>query len=366
MTDEQYMLRALELAQLAEGNTSPNPMVGCVIVDEDGNIVGEGYHHKAGEAHAEINALNEAKALAKGATAYVTLEPCAHYGRTGPCCVALARAGIKKVVVACGDPNPAVAGQGINYLRLQGIEVIVGVCEKAALLLNEKFFTWIKKQRPFISLKYAMTLDGKIAAHSGDSKWITGEKARTFAHRLRKQHDAILVGIGTVLEDDPELTTRMVKGKNPIRVILDSRLRISLMAACLNSAANTIIFTGMNCDAFKFEVLNALPNVEVIKLPLVNDKLEIYDVLNVLSKHGITSVLVEGGSEIHGAFKDAGCADRIYAFIAPKIIGGKKAFTAIGGNGCDLVTDGWTLSEVEVTNLENDFLFTGLVNKEDK
>lgn len=366
MTDEQYMLRALALAQLAEGNTSPNPMVGCVIVDEEGNIVGEGYHHKAGEAHAEINALNEAKTLAKGATAYVTLEPCAHYGRTGPCCVALARAGIKKVVVACVDPNPAVSGQGINYLRLQGVEVIVGICEKEALLLNEKFFTWIKKKRPFVSLKYAMTLDGKIATHSGDSKWITGEKARTLAHRLRKQHDAILVGIGTVLEDDPELTTRMVKGKNPIRIILDSRLRISLMAACLNLATNTIIFTGMDCDALKCEALNALPNVEVIKLPLVDDKLGIHNVLNVLNEYGITSVLVEGGSEIHGAFKDAGCVDRIYAFIAPRIIGGKKAFTAIGGTGCDLITDGWTLSEVEVTNLENDFLFTGLVNKEDK
>lgn len=241
MTDEAYMQRALELALQAEGNTSPNPMVGCVIVDAEGNIVGEGYHHKAGEPHAEVNALAEAKQMAQGATAYVTLEPCAHYGRTGPCCVALARAGIGKVVVACLDPNPKVAGQGLEYLRLQGIEVVIGVCEKEAKRLNERFFTWITKQRPFITLKYAMTLDGKIATATGDSKWITGEEARTFAHRLRKQHDAVLVGIGTVLEDDPELTTRLVRGKNPVRVVLDSSLKISLMAAVLNPLADTII-----------------------------------------------------------------------------------------------------------------------------
>ena len=248
MTDEAYMQRALELALQAEGNTSPNPMVGCVIVDAEGNIVGEGYHHKAGEPHAEVNALAEAKQMAQGATAYVTLEPCAHYGRTGPCCVALARAGIGKVVVACLDPNPKVAGQGLEYLRLQGIEVVTGVCEKEAKRLNERFFTWITKQRPFITLKYAMTLDGKIATATGDSKWITGEEARTFAHRLRKQHDAVLVGIGTVLEDDPELTTRLVRGKNPVRVVLDSSLKISLMAAVLNPLADTIIFTGLDSD----------------------------------------------------------------------------------------------------------------------
>ena len=233
MTDEAYMQRALELALQAEGNTSPNPMVGCVIVDAEGNIVGEGYHHKAGEPHAEVNALAEAKQMVQGATAYVTLEPCSHYGRTGPCCVALARAGIGKVVVACLDPNPKVAGQGLEYLRLQGIEVVTGVCEKEAQRLNERFFTWITKKRPFITLKYAMTLDGKIATATGDSKWITGEEARTYAHRLRKQHDAVLVGIGTVLEDDPELTTRLVRGKNPVRVVLDSSLKISLMAAVL-------------------------------------------------------------------------------------------------------------------------------------
>ncbi len=361
LTDEEYMQRALELAQLAEGDTSPNPMVGCVIVDDEGNIVGEGYHHKAGEPHAEVNALTQAKNLAQGATAYVTLEPCAHYGRTGPCCVALARAGIKKVVVACTDPNPKVAGQGLAYLRLQGIEVVTGVCEKEALRLNERFFTWITKQRPFITLKYAMTLDGKIATATGDSKWITGEEARTMAHRLRRQHDAVLVGIGTVLADDPELTTRLVRGKNPVRVVLDSNLRISLMAAVLNPAAETLIFTGEDADVVKGEALSALPNVEVVRLPLTDGKLPITQVVQKLAERGITSLLVEGGSSVHGAFFDAGLADRVCAFIAPKLIGGAQALTPIGGAGTDLVETGWQLEEVEVKQLGSDIMLSGLV-----
>lgn len=366
LTDEEYMQRALALAIKAEGDTSPNPMVGCVIVDDDGNIVGEGYHHKAGQPHAEVNALAEAKNLAQGATAYVTLEPCAHYGRTGPCCVALARAGIKKVVVACTDPNPKVAGQGIAYLRLHDIEVVTGVCEKEALRLNEKFFTWITKERPFITLKYAMTLDGKIATANGDSKWITGEAARTFAHRLRKQHDAVLVGIGTVLADDPELTTRMVQGKNPVRVVLDSKLRISLMATVLNPAAETIIFTSMEADEDKVNALNALPNVEVVCLSTVSGKLPIAKVVAALAERGLTSLLVEGGSEVHGAFYDAGLADRVYAFIAPKIIGGKNALTPVGGNGSEFVAEGWLLEEVEVQKLGTDIMFTGLVPERNK
>ena len=337
LTDEQYMQRALELAIQAEGDTSPNPMVGCVIVADDGSIVGEGYHHKAGQPHAEVNALAEAKNLAQGATAYVTLEPCAHYGRTGPCCVALARAGVRRVVCACLDPNPKVAGQGLEYLRLQGIEVESGVCEQEALRLNERFFTWITQQRPFITLKYAMTLDGKIATETGDSKWITGEEARTYAHRLRKQHDAVLVGIGTVLEDDPELTTRLVRGKNPVRVVLDSSLRISLMATVLNPVAETIIFAGEDADVVKGEALAALPNVEVVRLPL------------------------EGGSAVHGAFFDAGLADRVCAFIAPKLIGGAQALPPVGGVGADLVETGWQLESVEFTQLGSDLLVTGLV-----
>ncbi len=362
MTDEQYMQRALELAKLAEGETSPNPMVGCVIVNDDGEIVGEGYHHKAGQPHAEVNALAEAKSNAQGATAYVTLEPCAHFGRTGPCCVALARAGIRRVVVACMDPNPKVAGQGINYLRLQGIEVKVGVCEKEAKRLNERFFTWITQGRPFITLKYAMTLDGKIATRTGDSKWITGEAARTMAHELRKQHDAILVGIGTVLADNPELTTRMVKGSNPTRVVLDAYLSISLMANVLNPAAPTIVITGETADAVKAEAIAALPNVEVVRLPLdAAGRLPITKVVEVLAEHELTSVVVEGGGNVLGSFADAGLADRVYAFIAPKIVGGSQGRTPIGGLGCDFIEDGYVLKEVEMKQLGDDFMITGRV-----
>ncbi len=361
MNDEFYMRRALELAAQAEGDTSPNPMVGCVLVDAEGNIAGEGYHHKAGQPHAEVNALKDAGRDARGATAYVTLEPCAHYGRTGPCCRALAAAGVKKVVTACLDPNPLVAGRGIAYLRQQGVEVVTGVCEKEARRLNERFFCWITKKRPFITLKYVMTLDGKIAAHTGDSKWITGEEARTFAHRLRRQHDAVLVGIGTVLEDDPELTTRMVKGSNPVRVVLDSRLRLPMTAAVLNMEAETIVFTGPEADSLKAEAISALPNVEVVRLPEEDGRLPIELVIRELAARNITSLLVEGGSAVHGAFRDAGLADRVYAFIAPKIIGGSSAYTPVGGRGCDLIEDGWQLRETEVLSLGGDLMVTGLV-----
>lgn len=363
MSEEKYMLHALMLAERAEGDTSPNPMVGCVIVDDKGIIVGEGYHHRAGEAHAEVNALLAAGEQAQGATAYVTLEPCSHYGRTGPCCKALAEAGVRKVVVACLDPNPLVAGKGVEYLRQAGIEVVCGMCEKQAKRLNERFFCWITKKRPFISMKYAMTLDGKIASYTGDSKWITGEEARRFAHRLRRQHDAVLVGIGTVLADDPELTTRMVSGKNPVRIVLDSRLRIPLHAQVLNEAAKTLVFTGTGADREKINALAVKENVEVICLPLENEQLSVAQVIKNLGERGITSLLVEGGSAVHGAFFDSGLADRVYAFIAPKVIGGSKAMTPVGGCGSSLIASGWQLQEAEQQMLGNDIMITGIVHK---
>ena len=365
MTHRDYMERALELALMAEGNTSPNPMVGCVIVSDDGEIVGEGYHHKAGEPHAEVNALAQAKQQAIGATAYVTLEPCAHYGRTGPCCVALAKAGIKKVYCACLDPNPKVAGKGVEYLRLQDVEVEVGLCEKEAKRLNEKFMTWITLQRPFISMKYAMTLDGKLATQTRDSKWITGEEARTFAHRLRKQHDAILVGIGTVLADDPELTTRLVRGKNPIRIVLDRDLKISPMAQVLNPAAETIIFTSLEADKVKEETLTVFPNVSVVRVPAMGKQLILEYVIQELANRNITSVLVEGGSEIHGAFRDDDLVDRVYAFIAPKICGGRHALSPVAGSGIDNMQDAWNLEEVEIEQFGQDIMLTGLVPKKE-
>ena len=364
MNDEFYMQLALEEALKAEGNTSPNPMVGCVLVNDEGELVAKGYHHKAGEPHAEVMALREAGKAAVGCTAYVTLEPCSHFGKTGPCCRALFAAGIKKVVVACGDPNPKVAGKGLKYLEDMGVEVITGVCEKEALRLNERFFTWITKRRPFITLKYAMTLDGKIATSTGDSKWITGEEARTYAHRLRKQHDAVLVGIGTVLADDPELTTRMVQGKNPIRIVLDAKLQTNIMNAVLNPAAPTIIVTSLEADEDKAALFSVLPNVEILRLPFENGRVDIKLLIEELAAREITSLLVEGGSSVLGAFKDAGLADRICAFVAPKLLGGRDSLTAVGGTGCELMQDAWSLTEVEYKQLGQDLLITGLVQKE--
>ena len=364
MEDIKFMRRALELAQMAEGDTSPNPMVGAVIVDGDGNIAGEGYHHKAGQPHAEINALAAAGDKAKGATVYVTLEPCSHYGRTGPCCEALIKAGVKRVVSAVTDPNPLVAGRGLNRLREAGIEVTENVCEDEAKKLNEKFFFWITHKRPFVSLKYAMTLDGRLAAAGGDSKWITGTEARTYAHYLRKTHDAVLVGKNTVLKDDCELTTRMVKGKNPVRIVLDSNAAIPLNAKILNGEAKTIVAVSEAAPQDKLNELQKLTTVEVLKLPQQNGHLDLQALLEKLAAMEITSVLVEGGSEVHGAFIDAGLAEKVYAFIAPKIIGGKEAIGPVGGIGGTDMGKALKLRNVEYQQLGTDFLITGRTERD--
>lgn len=364
MDDVKYMRRALELARMAEGSTSPNPMVGAVIVDDNGNIVGEGYHHKAGEPHAEINALAAAGDKAKGATIYVTLEPCSHYGRTGPCCEALIKAGVKRVVSAVTDANPLVAGRGLKRLREAGIEVTNGVCCGEAKKLNEKFFFWITHKRPFVSLKYAMTLDGKLAAAGGDSKWITGTEARTYAHWLRKTHDAVVVGKNTVLHDDCELTTRMVEGKNPVRIVLDSRAELPLTAKILNDEAKTILAVSNDVSLMKLAAIKLLKNVEIIVLPQKNGRLDIKTLMEFLADREITSLLVEGGSEVHGAFFDAGCAERIYAFIAPKIIGGSKALAPVGGAGCEDMGKAQRLQDVECRQLGRDFLITGRLERD--
>ena len=364
MDDIKFMRRALELAQLAEGDTSPNPMVGAVIVDDDGNIVGEGYHHKAGQPHAEINALAAAGAKAKGATIYVTLEPCSHYGRTGPCCEALIKAGVKRVVSAVTDPNPLVAGRGLNRLREAGIEVTEHVCEDEARQLNEKFFFWITHKRPFVSLKYAMTLDGRLAAAGGDSKWITGTEARTYAHYLRKTHDAVLVGKITVLHDDCELTTRMVEGKNPIRIVLDSKAALPLSAKILNGEAHTIICVSKGAPQEKLAALQDLKNVEVLTLPEAGGKLDLNVLMQELAAKEITSVLVEGGSEVHGAFIDAGLGERVYAFIAPKIIGGANAIGPVGGAGKTDMAQALKLRDVKCKQLGADFLITGRTERD--
>lgn len=359
--DLKYMQRALELARQAEGETSPNPMVGCVIV-KDNKIIGEGWHHQAGLPHAELEAIKDAKNKVRGATVYVTLEPCSHVGRVGPCCVTLARMGVARVVCAMVDPNPKVAGVGIKYLQEAGVVVEVGLCEDEAKRLNEKFLFAITHDRPFISLKYAMTLDGKIATANGDSQWITGEEARTKAHYLRKTHDAILVGVGTVLKDNPELTTRLVKGVNPLRIVLDTKLQTPLTSAVLNEAAKTLIFVGKNHNVEHRQVLEQLDWVEVIEVGETTEGiLDLQEILNVLYQREIRSVLVEGGSKVLGAFKDAGLVDRVYAFVAPKICGGQNSLSSIGGEGVEFMDDALQLENLEIEKLGNDVLLTARV-----
>ena len=359
---EFYMRRALELACRAAGCTSPNPMVGCVIADADGRIVGEGWHHKAGTPHAEVNAIADmnAKQL-QGHTAFVTLEPCSHWGRTGPCCEALIKAGIRRVVAAMEDPNPKVAGNGFRRLREAGVEVSVGVCKKEARRLNEHFLLWVTQNRPFVSLKFAETLDGKLTTSARDSHFVTGQEAHTYSHYLRKIHDAILVGIGTVLDDDPELTTRLVEGKNPVRVVLDSRARIPLTAKVLQGDAKAVVMTGPDADADKCDKLQRLKNVEVVSLPCENGNLSISALLQSLYEHEIASVLVEGGSEVLGSFLDSRMADRVYAFIAPKLVGGKKALPSIGGRGIERMSQCASVVEPEFLTLGQDWLITGRI-----
>jgi diaminohydroxyphosphoribosylaminopyrimidine deaminase/5-amino-6-(5-phosphoribosylamino)uracil reductase len=305
MIAEELMKRALDLARKGEGWTTPNPMVGAVIVNR-GQVVGEGYHQKAGTPHAEIHALNMAGDRVKGGTIYVTLEPCCHFGRTPPCTDALIKAGIAKVVVAMTDPNPQVAGGGLKKLKEAGVEVMTGVLEEEARILNEVFIKHITARRPFVALKSALTLDGKTAAKNGTSQWITGEEAREYVHRLRHKYDAILVGIGTVLADDPLLTTRLPGLKNPLRVVLDSSLRIPLTARVLDTRTSpTLVFTAVSLEESAKARKIKEKGGEVISCPGAGSRVDIPEVLKVLYERGITGLLVEGGREVGGSFFDA-------------------------------------------------------------
>lgn len=330
-TDQYYMNLALELAATAKGKTNPNPLVGAVIV-KDGMVLGSGLHRKAGEPHAEVHAFKMAGDHAKGATLYVTLEPCSHYGKTPPCAELVKDSGVKRVVIAMQDPNPLVAGRGIKILQDAAIEVEVGVLEQEARLLNERFIHNMVTKSPFVISKSAMTMDGKLATYNGHSKWITAEKARESVHYLRNEVDAIMVGIGTVLADNPELTTRLPKeGKNPIRVILDTKLRIPLDAKVTDtSEAKTWIITSESADQYKVAQLRE-KGLEVIFVPEGSVGLDLQNVLNKLYENGITDVLLEGGSELNGAFLKSGLINKYLIYVAPKILGGRNSKTPFAG-----------------------------------
>ncbi|OPY58491.1 MAG: Riboflavin biosynthesis protein RibD [Pelotomaculum sp. PtaU1.Bin035] len=358
--DRRYMELALKLAARARGRTSPNPMVGAVVV-KDNRIVGLGYHARAGTPHAEVLALAEAGNEARGATLYVTLEPCCHHGRTGPCTEAVIAAGVARAVIAMGDPNPLVSGGGIRRLKEAGVEVITGVMEDEALEMNEVFVKYITAGLPFVTAKAAMSLDGKIATRSGKSKWITGPEARAHVHCLRDRHDAIMAGIGTVLADNPSLTTRLASGggRDPARIILDSTARIPLGSIVLSqrSEAPTIVAATAGAPAERLEALREA-GAEVL---VVNEgpRVDLAELMKILGSREITSLLVEGGAGVHGSAFAAEIVDKVVWFIAPKIIGGQEAPGPVGGRGAGELSGAAELERVKVSRLGADFCIEG-------
>ncbi len=361
-TDTDYMTIALALAEKGRGYTSPNPMVGAVIV-KHGQITGQGWHEKAGGAHAEVNAIADAGGRAPGATMYVTLEPCNHQGRTPPCTEAILKAGISRVVCAMADPNPDVAGGGAAYLAENGVDVEIGICETTAKRLNECFIKYATTRRPFVVLKCAATLDGKIATCSGDSKWVTGEAARKHVHQLRHWLDAILVGIRTVRADDPSLTARLEDktGRDPIRIILDTRLSIPDDARLLRQAsgAQTIIAAGKQADPKKAARLRQM-GARVLHLPAGDNGVDLSALMENLGDMGITGVLVEGGSRVSGAFLSAGLVDKICFFYAPKILGG-EGIPICSGPGPHAMTGAKTVTDIRVSRFAEDILVEGYI-----
>ena len=330
--DDTYMHMALRLAEKARGRTSPNPMVGAVVV-KNGRVIGRGYHHRAGEPHAEAIALAKAGKAANGATLYVTLEPCSHTEkRTPPCCPLVVRSGVKRVVVAMVDPNPRVSGKGIKSLRKAGIDVAAGVMAGEAGKLNEAFVKHITSGIPFVTLKIAQTLDGRIATATGESKWITGRKAREEGHRLRDGNDAIIVGINTVLKDDPSLTARIPKGRDPVRVVIDSSLRIPLNAKVITqrSSARTIVATLPSAPGTKVLKLKRA-GAEVLLLKSSGGRVDLKDLVRKLGAMDLMSVLIEGGAEINASAVKAGIVDKVVMFIAPMIMSGRNSLCSVGG-----------------------------------
>lgn len=360
------MKRALDLARRGRGRTSPNPLVGAVIV-KAGQIIGEGYHQKAGTPHAEIHALNAAGDNARGATLYTNLEPCCHWGRTPPCTKALLQADIAQVYVAEVDPNPSVAGKGIRQLQDVGVRVHVGVCAEEAAELNEIHRKYIQTGKPFVILKTAVSLDGKIATTSGESQWITSEVSRQRAHEIRDTVDAILVGSGTVIRDNPALTTRLQnrKGQDAIRIVLDSHGRTSTNARIFNPESSAGVIVAVTPDASTKNIRRLeKAGAEVISVSEAHSKVCFKRLMEILGEREITSVLIEGGGEINASAVTAGVVDKVMCFIAPKLIGGRNAPGPIGGDGIAKLSEASHLQRVHITLIpdSDDFLIEGYLS----
>ena len=355
MEAEHWMRLALELAERGVGWTSPNPMVGAVIV-KDGRVIGQGYHARCGDLHAERNALVNCTESPAGADLYVTLEPCCHQGRQPPCTDAILEAGIRRVFVGSGDPNPLVAGKGLQILREHGVAVETGILEAACTALNRVFFHYIRTKRPYVVMKYAMTMDGKIATRTGASQWITGEGARKRVHADRHRYSAILVGIGTVLADDPLLTCRIPNGRNPLRIVCDTHLRTPLDSQLVRTARKvpTLLVCGTVTDAQRMLFEDA--GCRVWSLPGADGHVDLPALMERLGQEEIDSVLLEGGGTLNWAALDSGVVQLVQAYVAPKLFGGSVAKSPIGGLGVELPAQAVRLSPPTVTRIGNDLL----------
>jgi diaminohydroxyphosphoribosylaminopyrimidine deaminase / 5-amino-6-(5-phosphoribosylamino)uracil reductase len=362
--DEKYMSLALELAEKGRGRVEPNPMVGAVLV-KDGAIVGKGYHQIFGGAHAEIHAINEGGENGKGASLYVSMEPCAHFGKTAPCADAIIRAGITKVVAAVTDPNPVTAGRGIRKLKDAGIEIQIGVLEHQARRLNAPFFKLMQKGIPYVIAKWAMSLDGKIATYTGESKWITSEESRGYVHKIRGQVDGILVGINTVLRDDPLLTCRTEGGRNPRRIIIDSNALLPLNSRLLNTIneGEVIVAVNKNAQEERIEILRQL-GCRVIQTCNTMDRVDLKELFYRLGEMELTNILVEGGSSVITSFFEERLVDKVMVFIAPIIIGGEGARSPVLGKGIDTIREATEIREITVQRISKDILVEGVLESE--
>jgi diaminohydroxyphosphoribosylaminopyrimidine deaminase/5-amino-6-(5-phosphoribosylamino)uracil reductase len=356
------MERALELALLGKGSVNPNPMVGAIIV-KNNKIIGEGYHKIFGGPHAEIEAFTNAMEEVKEATMYVTLEPCAHFGKTGPCANAIVGKGIKEVVIAMKDPNPLVSGKGIKILEENGVKVTVGIMEEKSKKINEVFLHYIMNKTPFCVMKTAMTLDGKISTYSGKSKWITNKESREVVHMLRNSLSSIMVGIGTILEDNPSLTSRIegIENIDPVRIIVDSKCRIPIDSKVLNIESNskTIIATTKYASNDRLEAVKN-KGAEILIVPTdKNNHVDLKELMKILGEMKIDSILLEGGGTLNWSALNSGVVNKIISFIAPKIIGGKDAKTPVEGEGIECLEESIFIKNMSVTALNQDLMIEG-------
>lgn len=360
MTDSGYMQLALKLAKIGSGFVNPNPMVGAVIV-KNNEIIGQGCHEKYGGSHAEINALANCTDSPHGAVIYVTLEPCCHHGKNPPCTEAIIKSGIRKVVIGVKDPNPLVAGKGADLLRQQGIEVIEGVLEQECTALNEVFFHYIQTKTPYVVMKYAMTMDGKTATYCGKSRWITGKTARQRVHQDRHRYTAVMVGVDTVIADDPLLDCRMEYGKNPVRIICDTNLRTPLHSQIVKTAKDIPTILATACTNSEQVQRYKNENCNVITVAQKDSHVNLNELMIKLGEENIDSILLEGGSTLNWSVLENGLVNRVQAYIAPKLFGGINAKTPVAGTGAENPGDAYLLADTTITVLGEDILMESRV-----